>query len=292
MSPRTWTVGELLKVTTDYLQTKEIDSPRLSAEVLLAHQLCLKRIQLYLNFDQPLSENEVRGYRSLVKRRLRGEPIQYITGVQEFWSLEFNVGPPVLVPRPETEVLVEQVVGLCRKKEMPSRPRILDLGTGCGAVAVALAREIPEAEIWASDISRDALRLARQNASKHGVDGRVYFLLGDMFQPFRGGGRPFEVIVSNPPYVSSSAFSYLPPEVKDYEPRLALDGGEDGMAYIARLVTEGAGFLVPKGWILVEMDPDQTSRAMELMEQSGTYQSLRRVKDYSHRHRVVMAQKR
>jgi release factor glutamine methyltransferase len=289
MSPKTWTVGELLKVTADYLQRRNVDSPRLSAEILLAHQLRLERIQLYLNFEQPLNEDEVGGYRSLIRRRLNREPIQYITGVQEFWSLEFNVGPRVLVPRPETEGLVEQVIDLYKGKKLSNHPKILDLGTGCGAIAIALAKEIPEAEIWASDISQGALDAARQNAYKHGVDERIHFVLGDLFQPFRDGRLLFEVIVSNPPYIPSDVFGSLTPEVKDHEPRLALDGGEDGMTYIKKIVLEGADYLIAQGWILVEMDPDQTSKAVDLMERSGRYHTPIRVKDYSRRYRMVMA---
>ncbi len=292
MSQKRWTVGELLKVTTDFLQRRNIDSPRLSAEILLAHQLCLNRIQLYLNFEQPLKEEEVQGYRSLIKRRISREPIQYITGVQEFWSLEFNVGPRVLVPRPETEVLVEQVIDLYKGKKLSNQPRILDLGTGCGAIAIALGKEIPEAKIWASDISQDAIDVARQNAIKHGVDERVHFLIGDMFQPFRDGELLFQAIVSNPPYIPSDAFDSLAPEVKGHEPRLALDGEEDGMAYVTKIVLEGADYLTAQGWILVEMDPDQTSKAVDLMEKTGSYRTPTRIKDYSRRYRVVVAQKR
>jgi release factor glutamine methyltransferase len=292
MSQKRWTVGELLKVTTDFLRRRSIDSPRLSAEILLAHQLCLNRIQLYLNFEQPLREVEVEGYRSLIKRRVSREPIQYITGVQEFWSLEFNVGPRVLVPRPETEVLVEQVINLYKEKKLSNQPRILDLGTGCGAIAIALGKEIPEAKIWASDISQDAIDVARQNAIKHGVDERIHFLLGDMFQPFRDGELLFQVIVSNPPYIPSDALDSLAPEVKDHEPRLALDGEEDGMAYVTKIVLEGADYLTAPGWILVEMDPDQTSNAADLMEKTGRYRTPTRIKDYSRRYRVVVAQKR
>jgi release factor glutamine methyltransferase len=292
MSQKTWIVSELLKVTTDYLQKRNIGSPRLSAEILLAHQLRLDRIQLYLNFEQPLKEEEVGGYRSLIKRRLNREPIQYITGVQEFWSLEFNVDPRVLIPRPETELLVERVTELYKGKKLSDQPRILDLGTGCGAIAIALAKGIPEAEVWASDISQDPLDVARQNACKHGVDERIHFLLGDMFQPFRDGGLLFEVIVSNPPYIPSSGFDSLAPEVKDHEPRLALDGGEGGMTYITKIVLAGADYLVRQGWILVEMDPDQTSNAADLLERSGRYHTLSRLKDYSRRYRGVVAQKR
>ena len=292
MSQKPWTVGELLKVTAEYLRNKKIDSPRLNAELLLAHQLRVDRIRLYLNLEQPLHEREVSGYRSLIKRRVNREPLQHITGTQEFWSLEFTVAPQVLVPRPETEVLVEKIIELYRKKCLLDHPKILDLGTGSGVIAVVIAREIPEAEIWATDISRDALDLAVLNSHKHGVKETIHFLCGDMFEAIDNQGLKFDVIASNPPYIPSRLLGSLAPEVRDYEPRLALDGGEDGMSLVAKIITEAADHLNQGGWLVVEMDPDQTPTAMNLIQQSGNYSAPERIKDYSHRHRVVVTQKR
>jgi release factor glutamine methyltransferase len=292
MSQKSWTVGELLKVTTDYLRSKKIDSSRLNAEVLLAHQLRLDRVQLYLSFEKPLNEKEVSGYRSLIKRRVNREPLQHITGTQEFWSLDFAVGPQALVPRPETEVLVEKILELYREKCLGDRPKILDLGTGSGIIAVAVASEIPGARIWATDISPDALDLAGLNARKHGVEERIHFSLGDMFEAVEEQGLNFGVIASNPPYIPSGLLNSLDPEVKDHDPRLALDGGEDGMFFVTKIIKEAADHLSQGGWLAVEMDPDQTPKAMNLMEQSGRYSSPERIKDYTRRYRVVMAQKR
>ena len=293
MSTKIWTIKELLKVTTDYLEKKEIESPRLSAEILLAHQLEIDRVKLYLRFDQPLHEKEVAGYRTLIKRRLSREPIQYITGVQEFWSLDFMVGPEVMVPRPETELLVEHALALCRQKRSieGSCARILDLGTGCGAIAVAIARELEGVAVWASDVSQDALDMARQNAKKHGVEDKIEFVLSDLWQNLSNQEITFDVIVSNPPYIKSGAMDTLPPEVRDYEPRHALDGGEEGMLYIRAIIREAPGYLNPGGWILLEMDPDQTNHALELIEASKCYGQKVRLQDYSHIYRVVMAQK-
>ena len=164
---KAWTIRDLLKVTSDFLKQKDIEAPRLSAEVLLAHILSLNRVELYLRFDQPLHEEEISRYRALVKRRLNREPMQYITGSQEFWSLDFVVGPGVLIPRPESELLVETALSLHRAGRIPhaGQPRLLDLCTGCGALAVALAREIPDAAVWASDLSGHALDL---HARRHG----------------------------------------------------------------------------------------------------------------------------
>ena len=291
---KSWTISELLRVTTDYLKKKGIESPRLSAEILLAHQLNLNRVKLYLNFDQPLQDEEVAGFRSLVKRRLNREPIQYITGIQEFWSLAFIVAPPVLIPRPESELLVEEALSLLRQNKLPrdQETKILDLGTGCGALAVALASEIAGISLWASDISEGALRLARLNARKHEVEDRIEFRQGDLWEPFAEEGLTFDLILSNPPYIDSRTFDSLAPEVKDYEPRMALDGGESGMVLIKRIFREGPGFLRPGGWLLVEMDPEQTLSALTLIEESGQYVEQRRVKDYSDRYRVVMARRK
>ena len=291
---KAWTIGELLKVSADYLKQKGIDSPRLSAEILLAHQLHLTRVKLYLQYDQPLSEQEVEGYRALIRRRLSREPIQYITGTQEFWSMEFIVNPSVLIPRPETEVLVEQAVSLL--KENPNLGEegvnLLDLATGCGALAVALACEFVKALIYATDLSEEALRVARRNAERHGVKDRIDFRSGDLFAPFAGKGARFHMILSNPPYIPSEAFETLSPEVREHEPRSALDGREQGMTYITRILREAAGYLVPGGWILMEMDPEQTLKAIRVIEETGQFTEHRRIQDYTHRYRVVLARRK
>lgn len=293
MRQKSWIIKELLEVTSEYLAKKEIESPRLSAEILLAHQLDIDRVKLYLRFDQPLHEKEVAGYRSLIKRRLRREPLQYITGVQEFWSLDFTVGPPVMVPRPETEILVEHALALCRSNRLAESPcaRILDLGTGCGALAVAIARELEAVAVWASDVSQEALDMARSNAKRHGVEDRIEFVLSDMWQGFSDLGLTFDVVVSNPPYINADAMEALPREVRDYEPRMALNGGEEGMFYIKHIIEQAPEYLNPGGWLLLEMDPEQTTKALGLIEKSESYGERVRHKDYSHQYRVVMAQK-
>jgi release factor glutamine methyltransferase len=294
MVPDKWTIKELLNVTSEYLKKKEIDSPRLTAEVLLAHQLNRTRVKLYLNFDQPLSDREISGYRDLIRRRVDREPLQYITGIQEFWSMNFVVGPQVLVPRPESELLVEQALSIF-KSQTPTRaghPRILDLGTGSGVLAVSIAREIEGAALWASDISEEALVVARLNAKNHGVAERIDFRVGDLWEPFVGEDIAFDGIVSNPPYITSEAFDTLPPEVRDHEPRVALDGGEGGMHYIEKIIRTGPDYLNRDGWLLLEMDPEQTMKALSLMDETGRYGTVKRIKDYSHRYRVVVAQKK
>jgi release factor glutamine methyltransferase len=294
MVPDRWTIKELLNVTTEYLKNKGIDSPRLTAEILLAHQLHRTRVKLYLNFDQPLSDREISGYRDLIRRRVDPEPLQYITGIQEFWSMNFVVGPQVLVPRPESELLVEQTLSIFKGQNPAGagHPRILDLGTGSGALAVSIARELEGAALWASDISEDALVIARLNARNHGVAERIEFRVGDLWEPFMEEDLMFDGIVSNPPYITSEAFDTLPPEVRDYEPRVALDGGERGMLYIEKIIRTGPDYLNPGGWLLLEMDPEQTPKALSLIDETGRYGSKRQVKDYSNRYRVVAAQKK
>ncbi len=294
MNQKKWSIKELLDVTTDYLNRKDIDNPRLCAEVLLAHQLNTSRVKLYLDFDQPVGEGDISSYRALIKRRLNREPLQHITGTQEFWSLGFIVGPQVLIPRPETEILVEQVVRASRDENgrEKSHLRILDLGTGSGVIAVSLARELKGATLWASDISEKALELAKKNSIRHGVDDRIHFLQGDLFQPFAEQRIRFHVIVCNPPYIASEDFDSLPPEVRDHEPRTALDGREGGLFFIEKIIHEGPGYLKPGGRLFIEMDPGQVSRAMGMMEASGLYAERDCIKDYSHKNRIVEARTR
>lgn len=291
---KAWTIGELLKVSADYLKQKGVEAPRLSAEILLAHHLRFTRIKLYLQYDQPLTEPEVEGYRALIRRRLSREPIQYITGTQEFWSMEFMVSPRVLIPRPESEVLIEQALALGR--ETPSFREegvaLLDLGTGCGALAVALAREFAKARIVATDLSEEALRVARGNSERHGMRARIEFRAGDWFAPFSEEAIRFHMILCNPPYIASEAFGSLCPEVREHEPRMALDGGEKGMAEITRILTEAGSYLHPGGWILMEMDPEQTLPAVRILEKTGQFDEHRRIQDYSRRYRVVMARRK
>ncbi len=290
MSPRTWQIRDLLKVSSDYLKDKGIENARLNAEVLLAHQLRLERVGLYLNFDQPLTETELSSYRFLIKRRIDHEPLQYITGTQEFWSLSFAVDRRVLIPRPETEIIVEQAIVLADSYKGEDQPlKILDLGTGCGAIAIALAKELPDASVWATDISEEALGLARRNALKHGVRDRVSFWQGDLWEPLMEGAHRFDMIVSNPPYVSTEEYNELPLEVRDYEPRQALDGRDGGMYYLEKIVEGAHDFLNPGGWIILEMAPWQTQKTLDIIARTGEYQQETRIKDYSRRYRVVMA---
>ena len=274
-----WTVLKILQWTADYFADKEIDSARLEAELLLAATLGLDRVGLYVNFERPLDAVELSAFRERVQRRAQREPIQYILGETEFWSLIFNVGPEVLVPRADTEVLVEE--SLARIK---GSARVLDVGTGSGAIAIALAHEKPEILVTALDCSQPALDVARTNAQRNGVVDRVTCLLGDLASLPTG---PFEMIVSNPPYIPSGDWPKLMPEVRDYEPRLALDGGDDGLQAYRQLAVQAGRVLVPGGWLLVEVGIGQAADVNALFKAAGLTEIGQR-DDYAGIARVVM----
>ena len=295
MTQKRWTIQEILNVTTEFLKQKEIESSRLCSEVLLSHQLKKSRVELYLEFDRPLRSDEISGFRSLIKRRINREPLQYITGHQEFWSLDFLVSPAVLVPRPETEILVEEALRLKQDNLLPGSAggqlTILDLGTGSGAIAVSLAKEFENAALWASDISAEALAVARENAEHHTVSERITFCQGDLWQAFDNSPVTFDMIICNPPYIPADTFHTLPPEVCSYEPRIALDGHEKGMHFIERIIGEGGEYLKPGGWLLIEMDPGQTEQALELIDATQSFRYKERLMDYRKKYRMVKAQK-
>ncbi len=293
MKKKSWKIKGLLEAATGYLKEKNTPNPRLDAEVLLAHLLKVDRLNLYLNIDQPLTEKEVSGYRVLIKRRSNREPVPYITGIQEFWSLNFLVNPEVLIPRPETELLVEHAL-----EQIKSTTRfeneggeILDLGTGSGAVVVSLAKELPKTRLWAADTSVGALKIARLNADRHGVSDRIEFRKGDLLEALVDDPITFDMILSNPPYVASEDYHKLPPEVRDYEPRVALNGGKGGMFYINKIIKEGVAYLKEGGWLMLEMAPGQTEETLKLIGRTNGYGETERIKDYSHRYRVVVAQR-
>jgi release factor glutamine methyltransferase len=286
-------IKDLLQVSSEYLKEKGIPNPRLNAEVLLAHQLKVDRVKLYVRFDQPLTEAEISGYRTLIRRRLHREPLQYITGTQEFWCLEFLVSPHVLIPRPETELLVEQAISriTAHGRSGGDPVKVLDLGTGSGAIAVSIAGERPEAEVWATDVSSEALKMAGINAEKHGVRERIQFRLGDLWEAFNHDEVLFDVILSNPPYIAAEDYAELPPEVREHEPRVALDGHQGGTYFIEKIVQGAISHMKPGGWLMVEMAPGQTEEALKLIGQTKGYVEKDRLEDFSRRFRVVVARK-
>ena len=287
MSEESWTVLKLLQWTTDYFQRNNVPEPRSSAEVLLAHVLAEDRLFLYLNYDRPMETNELAAYRACIKRRLGGEPNQYITGLQEFWSLPLRLSPDVLIPRPETEVLVEAVLEFLDKAD--PNVDILDLGTGSGAIAIALARELPAPRIVATDLSMAALQLAQENAKLNQVDERILFVRGDMFAAIPGASQKFKVVATNPPYISHAEISELPREIRDFEPHHALEGGPDGLAAIRLIIAEAHTVLYQAGALFMEMGAEQAESVSALVRESQEYRSFHILKDYSGIDRVLVA---
>jgi release factor glutamine methyltransferase len=266
-----------------------IENARLDAEVLLRHALEMERERLYMNTEAPISVGQEAKFQELVLRRSRREPVAYITGHKEFWSLDFVVSPAVLIPRPETELLVGVALQYVGKLEERSSFKILDLGAGSGAISVCLAKETPRAEIVAVDISPIALDVARMNASRHGVSGWIEFLSGDLFTPLR---ETFDVIVSNPPYIRTSELSTLAAEISNWEPMTALDGGADGIETYRRIIEEGHEYLTPGGAIVLEIGADIASAVAELFARSGRYGPASVYQDYAGKDRVISAMKR
>lgn len=255
-----WTTLKVLTWTTGYLAEKGVENARREAEWLLCEATGLDRVGLYLNFDKPMSDDELAAYRALVTRRGKREPLQHILGSQEFDGLSFLVTPAVLIPRHDTETLLEQAL-----QHAPHPHSILDIGTGSGCIAIALARRLPEAQVTAVDLSVEALALAQRNAELHGA--AVEFLQGSFFEPV--AGRRFDLIVSNPPYITSADLLALQPEVRDHEPILALDGGPDGLTAYRAIVSQAATHLEPNGWLLLEVGAGQAADVAALLAQAG-----------------------
>jgi release factor glutamine methyltransferase len=261
-------------------------SPRLDAEVLLRHYLKTDQLQLLMHQERRLSKEETAGFERWVDRRRRGEPVAYIVGEKEFWSLRFEVNREVLIPRPETECLVEEVL----ESYSPAAGdlRIIDVGTGSGAIGVALARELPMARVVGTDVSQAALEVAFRNALANGVAERMEFVRGDLFAAVPG---PFDLVVSNPPYVPDDAYPLLPPGVRDFEPRGALIAGPDGAAFHREIIREGASRLKAGGRIFLEIGAGQEDLVGVLFREAGAYEAIRFRKDYGGMDRVASARK-
>jgi release factor glutamine methyltransferase len=252
-TPTVWTIQALLKWTADYLRGKGIESARLEAEVLLAHVLNCPRIELIArSLEVPPDADRAR-FRELIKRRVEGWPVAYLVGQKEFYLLKFEVSPAVLVPRPETETLVMEALRVLKPVREPT---VLDLGTGSGCIAVSVAHQKQDARVTATDISPDALDVAKRNAERHGVADRVTFAQGDLFAAVPAG-RAFDLVVSNPPYVTPAELAALSPDVREHEPRLALDGGPDGLAFYRRIAAGVGPLLRGGGSLLVEIGATQ-----------------------------------
>jgi release factor glutamine methyltransferase len=263
-----WTTLGVLDWTIQRFTGAGIAGARLEAQVLLAHALACTRVQLYTGFDKPLGDAELSEIRGLIKRRLAGEPLAYLVGETEFWSLPFHVEPSVLVPRPDTETVVEVALQTAHISGNRAAPwRILELCTGSGVIAVSLARELAAARVIATEVSPPAVAIARRNAARHGVDGRVEVRPGDLFEPVAGEAA-FDLVVANPPYVATAVIATLAAEVHR-EPALALDGGADGLAFYDRIAAGAAAHLVPGGALVVEHGFDQADAVAARLDRAG-----------------------
>jgi release factor glutamine methyltransferase len=281
-SPKTWTIGSLVKWATDDFRAKGIENPRLDAELLVAHALRVTRMQIIIDAARPLDGPELAELRELVKRRRSREPIAYLRGEREFHGLPFRVDARVLIPRPDTETLVE--VALARTQHVSLSLRLADLCTGSGCVAIAIAHERPTAKIFATDISEEALVVARENAARLGTYN-VAFRAGDLYAALPEGTR-LDAIVANPPYIASAEIETLEPDVKDFEPRLALDGGPDGLALVRRIVDDAPRWLQPGGLLALEVGAGEAPEARALLEARG-WRDVRVSHDYARIERVV-----
>jgi release factor glutamine methyltransferase len=307
------TVLEAIQKSTEFLGKKSVESPRLQTELLLAHLLKMPRMKLYLNFERALTATETDALRELIKRRSQREPLQHITGSTSFCGHEIAVNHHVLVPRPETEMLAELgwqfLLALLKQSEGGSA--VLDFCTGSGCIAIALAAKCPNAKIVATDISADALTRAKENAARNNVAERIEFLRGDGFASLKGGwgehpresglaagqnGSPgvsphqFDLIISNPPYIPSAEIETLEPEVRDFDPRLALDGGADGLEFYRLIASQAWTFLKPGGKVMVEFGDDQAGAVSKIFEtQKWIVEAVK--EDYSQRARILIARR-
>jgi release factor glutamine methyltransferase len=286
-----WTIGRLLQWTTDYLKRHGAEGPRLDAEVLLAHALHCRRIELYTAFDQVPPDDVRSVFRELVRQRAEGTPVAYLVGHREFYSLSFRVTPAVLIPRPETEFVVIALLDLARQRPTASDLTICDVGTGSGILAVCAAKHLPNSQVAALDISPEALEVARQNVEAQGVLSQVELIQSDLFSDLPPERR-FDFIVSNPPYVSESEFEGLAKEVREHEPRQALVAGPQGTEVIEALVPQAAERLQPGGHLLVEISPMIHDAVLELLRRDDRLEPAATIKDLAQLPRVVHAMRK
>lgn len=292
LRPNEWTIIKLVQWATTYFDTHDIDSPRATAEILLSHVLNTRRIDLYLRYDQPLTPDELERFKALIKRRMNREPVAYILGCKEFWSMGLHITRDVLIPRPETECLVEKSLEMLAVDANMKSKLILELGTGCGAVILALASENPRHSYWATDISINAIRIARQNAMQNDLNGKIHFITGDWFAPLGSKTGVFDLIVSNPPYIKSGDLAQLQPEIHAYEPLLALDGAADGLHCLRHIIQSAYRFLKPAGALILEIGHDQKASLKQMIAECGEYEGVSFYQDYSGYDRILQMNKK
>ena len=286
-----WTLQKILNSIADHLKKGGVDSPRLSAELLLSYVLGMKRIELYARADTPISKQQIQHLDELTKRAGQHEPIAYLTGKTEFYSLALNVTRDCMIPRPETELLVERAIEFLRTSS--GTQWVCDLCTGSGCIAVAIAKNCPAARIIATDISADAIKVAAQNVKAYQLDEQVKLVSGDMFEAVKviSGGQQFDLIVCNPPYVSAAEYEALPKNVRDYEPKSALFAGSDGLDICRRIITEAGDFLKPEGALMLEIGYAQGPAVTELLQQAGAFSEIKIQKDLRHNDRLAIARR-
>ena len=287
-APTVWTIKALLAWTTTFLKEKGHAEARLEAEILLAHVLECKRVDLFVRFDELPTDAQRAKFRELIQRRVGGWPVAYLVGSRAFYMLNFDVDPAVLIPRSDTETLVLEA--LKRLKPLAA-PEVLDVGTGSGCIAISLAHQKKDARVTATDVSPDALAVAQKNAAKCGVADRLTFLQGDLFAALPAG-RTFDLIASNPPYIAQSEFASLGADVRDHEPRIALDGGPDGLAFYRRIANGATPFLKPCGSLLLEIGYTQEAAVRGLLAERPELEVGATLKDMGGHPRVVTAKKR
>lgn len=282
-----WTIAGILTWTESYFLERSIDSPRLTAELLLAYSLGMKRLDLYLNHDRPLDSDELAGFKKLIKKRTDRQPVAYITGEKGFYTSDFHVSKDVLIPRPDTETLVEQALSFLEEKTFSNRPmNIIDLGTGSGAIIVSLAREKKEHRYFATDVSCPAIRVAKKNAVKI-ADTPIIFFCSDWWAAVKKNIR-FDLIVSNPPYIPAGDIQKLEPEIRNYEPVSALDGGKDGLDCFKKILRDAGDYLMPDGIILLEVGFDQKAGLEKMVAKHPGFQSVEFKKDLAGHDRVAV----
>ncbi|MCH8169928.1 MAG: peptide chain release factor N(5)-glutamine methyltransferase [Bacteroidetes bacterium] len=277
------TVLDALKKTTEYLEKKGIESARVNAEIMLAYILKCKRLQLYLSFDRPLNENEKNLYREFLQRRVNHEPVQYITGIVGFYGLEFQVNKSVLIPRPETEILVETIIENTNENE---ETNILDIGTGSGNIAITLAKHLPNSKITAIDKSKDALKIAVKNSELNNVKERINFIENDILNNQNLFDNVFDLVVSNPPYISKKEYNNLEPELNKHEPSIALTDFSDGVIFYKNISKQAKNLLNTNGKLFFEIGAGQSKKIKEIMEQNNFY-NIQIIKDYQNHDRVI-----
>ncbi len=284
-----WSITGILDATTDYFRKKGIDSPRINAEWLLVHVLNFQdRIRLYLEFDKILLESEIIQYRNLIQRRIRGEPLQYIIGHTQFFHVMLKLNSDVLIPRPETEQLVEKAVERIKQDDKATGCNILELGTGSGAIPIALAHALPHAGIWSVDRSISALQLARQNAIANHVDHQIRFWAGDRFEALQS--HLFDYIISNPPYVTLDEWRELPSEVRDFEPSTALIADQNGMSFYYYLIGQIDRYLKKTGWMMLEIGETQLHELEAFIRSQPAPLNPVFSRDYNHKDRFIFIQ--